>query len=195
MKTRQVFDFDTTPVSLRSACDMRRACSPICASPDDLERLLAVVGLRYEQVLDVHAQLLRICGIERMFGIDERRHAPQLLRFGNDLQRQRRLAGGLGPEDFDDAAARNSADAERVVDADRPGRNGVYRLDGAFLPESHDRALAELLFDLPDGELDGFGTLAVLTVISLNWSLNWSFSWSFSWSFGWHGLLYARSRC
>ena len=33
MKIRQVFDFDTAPVSLRSACDMSRACRPICASP------------------------------------------------------------------------------------------------------------------------------------------------------------------
>src|SRR5258707_176898 len=33
MKIRQVFDFETMPVSLRSACDMRRACRPICASP------------------------------------------------------------------------------------------------------------------------------------------------------------------
>ncbi len=33
MKTRVVFDFEIDAVSLRSACDMRRACSPMCASP------------------------------------------------------------------------------------------------------------------------------------------------------------------
>src|SRR6266576_3721905 len=33
MNTRHVFDFETAPVSFRSACDMSRACSPICASP------------------------------------------------------------------------------------------------------------------------------------------------------------------
>ena len=33
MKIRQVFDFDTIAVSFRSACDISRACKPICASP------------------------------------------------------------------------------------------------------------------------------------------------------------------
>ena len=151
MKMRVVFDFETTPVSLRSACDMRRACRPICASPispsisalgtsaatesttttstlleriedlDDLERLLAVVRLRDEQVVEIDAELLRVLRVERVLGIDERGHAAALLRFGNDLQRERRLAGRLRPEDFDDAAAGQAADAERVVDADGAG--------------------------------------------------------------------------
>ena len=89
---------------------------------DDFERLLAVVGLRDEQVVEVDAQLLRVGGVERVLGVDERRHAAQLLRFGDDLQRERRLARRLRPEDFDDAAARHAADAERVVDADGAGR-------------------------------------------------------------------------
>ena len=91
-----------------------------------------------------------------MLGVDERRHAAELLRLGDDLQRQRGLAGRLRPEDLDDAAARHAADAERVVDADGAGGNGVDRLDGAFLAEAHDRALAELLLDLADGQFDGF---------------------------------------
>ena len=33
MKIRHVFDFETAPVSLRSACDISRACRPICDSP------------------------------------------------------------------------------------------------------------------------------------------------------------------
>ena len=33
MKIRHVFDFETTPVSLRSAWDIRRACRPTCESP------------------------------------------------------------------------------------------------------------------------------------------------------------------
>ena len=96
---------------------------------DDFERLLAVVGLRHEQVVDVDAQLLRVRGVERVLGVDERRHAAELLRFGDHLQRQRRLAGRLRSEDLDDAAARHAADAERVVDADGAGGDGVDRLD------------------------------------------------------------------
>ena len=163
MKMRQVFDFDTTPVSLRSACDISRACRPICASPispsisalrhqrghrvddddvdaaradehlDDLERLLAVVGLRDQQVVEIDAELLRVRRVERVLGVDERRHAAELLRLGNHLQRQRRLARRLRPEDLDDAAARHAADAERVVDADGAGGNRVDRLNGALL--------------------------------------------------------------
>ena len=41
----------------------------------------------------IDAELLRVLRIERMLGIDERRHAAKLLRFGNDLQRQGGLAG------------------------------------------------------------------------------------------------------
>ena len=33
MKIRQVRDFETMPVSLRSACDISRACTPMWLSP------------------------------------------------------------------------------------------------------------------------------------------------------------------
>src|SRR5205807_313496 len=68
-------------------------------------------------------------------------------------------------EDFDDAAARHAANAEREIDADGAGRNGFDRLNGALLSEAHDRAFAELLLDLADGQFDGFLFLAVLTVV------------------------------
>ena len=60
---------------------------------DDLERLLAVVGLRDEEVVEIDAELLGVGGVERVFGVDEGRHAAFLLGFGDDLQRQRGLAG------------------------------------------------------------------------------------------------------
>jgi hypothetical protein len=43
----------------------------------DLERLLAIVRLRNQQVVYVDAQLLRVAGIERMLCIDERGHAAK----------------------------------------------------------------------------------------------------------------------
>ena len=101
-----------------------------------------------------------------MLRVDERRHAAKLLRFRNDLQRQRRLARRLGAEDLDDAAARHAADAERVIDADGAGRNRVDRLDGALLAQAHDRALAELLLDLADGQFDGLEAFLVLAVVA-----------------------------
>src|SRR4029077_4664994 len=93
-------------------------------------------------------ELLRVPCVERMLRVHERRHAAEFLRLRDHLQRQRCLARGFGTEDFDDAAPRYGADAEREVDADGPGRNGVDRLDGPFLAQAHDRALAELLLDL-----------------------------------------------
>src|SRR3989442_12273167 len=38
---------------------------------DDLERLLAVVGLGDEQVLGLHAELARVADVERVLGVDE----------------------------------------------------------------------------------------------------------------------------
>jgi hypothetical protein len=69
-----------------------------------------------------------------VLGVHEGRHAARLLRLGNDLQRQRRLARRLRPEDFDHAAAGHAADAERVVDADGAGRDGFDRGDRPFWP-------------------------------------------------------------
>ncbi len=122
---------------------------------DDLERLLAVVGLRHQQVVDVDAELPGVLRVERVLGVDERRQAAVLLRLGNDLQGQRGLAGRFRPEDLDDATARQAADAERVVDADRAGRDGFHGRDGVALPEAHDGALAKLLLDLADGHVEG----------------------------------------
>ena len=102
-----------------------------------------------------------------MLGVDKRRGATQFLCFRDHLQRERRLAGRLRSENLDHAAARHAADAERVVDADRAGGDGVDRLDRAFLPEAHDGALAELLLDLSEGDLDGLLLFAVLTLVSL----------------------------
>ena len=123
---------------------------------DDLERLLAVVGLRHQQVVDLDAELLGVLGVERVLGVDEGGQAAGALRFGNDLQRQRRLARRLGSEDLGDAAAGQAADAERVVDADGAGRNGLGRGDGVACAEPHDRALAELLLDLAHRNFERF---------------------------------------
>src|SRR5262245_33622644 len=129
---------------------------------DDLERLLAVVGLRDEEVVDVDAQFLRVDRIERVLGVDKRRQAAQFLRFGDHLQRQRRLARRFRPEDFDDTPARQAADPEGEVDGDGAGRNRVDRLNGALLAEAHDRTLAELLLDLANGQVDGPETFLIL---------------------------------
>src|SRR5262249_39681838 len=123
----------------------------------------------------VHAKLLRVGRVQRMFGIHERRNAAQLLRLGDDLKGERGLTRRLRPEDLDDPAARHAADAERVVDADGARRNSVDRLDGPLLPEAHDGALPELFLDLAPRQFDRLHAFAVLTVVSFGgfFNSNW----------------------
>ena len=57
--------------------------------------------------------------------------------------------------DLDDPAARQAADAERQVEAERAGRDGLDLDRAAALAELHDRALAEGSLDLPDRRVQG----------------------------------------
>ena len=161
MKITMQCDLEIEPVSLRSAWLIRRACRPGRLSPispsssargvraatevddehvdgagahqrlGDLERLLAGVGLGDQQIVDVDAELPGVDRVERVLGVDEGADAAALLGLGDDVQRQRRLARGFRPVDLDDAAARQAADAERDVEAERAGRDrlDVDRLD------------------------------------------------------------------
>ena len=120
-----------------------------------LERLLAVVGLRDQQLVDVDADPLRVQRVHRVLGVDERAHAAELLRLGDHVVDQRRLTGGLRAEDLHDAPARDAADAEGEIQRQRAGRD---RLDPDLSPRiahPHDGALAELALDLGQGALQG----------------------------------------
>src|SRR5213594_1462641 len=120
----------------------------------DLERLLAVVRLRDEQVLAPDAELASIVDVERMLRVDEGADAAPLLPLGDQLEGERRLARRLGAVDLDDAAARDAADAERDVEAQRTGGERRDVAGEGRLAEPHDRALAELLLDLAEREVD-----------------------------------------
>ncbi len=78
---------------------------------------------------------------------------PRFLRLGDDGERERRLAGGFRAEDLHDAAAREAADAERAVDEEVAGRDDLD-VDVRVLAQAHDRAVAEVLVDLLDGEVE-----------------------------------------
>ena len=178
------------PVSLRSACDISRACRPELhlahlafdlglgrqrrhrvddhdvdragahQHVGDLQRLLAGVGLRHQQILHVDAELLGVGRIERVLGIDERRRAAAALHFGDHLQRQRGLARGFRAVDLDHAAARQAADAERDIQSERAGGHRFDVIGRRGIAQPHDRALAELLLDL--AECGGERLLAIL---------------------------------
>ena len=122
----------------------------------DLERLLAVVRLRDQQVVDVDADGLGVDGVHGVLGVDERRLAAELLRLGDEVVDHGRLARGLRTEDLDDAAARDAADAEGDVERQRAGGHELHVVADRVVAETHDAALAELAVDLGDGGLEGF---------------------------------------
>src|ERR1041384_7211570 len=113
----------------------------------DLERLLAGVGLGDEQVFGLDAELGGVGDVERVLRVDEGGGAADLLHLGDDLEGQGRLARGLRTVDLDHPAARQAADAEGEVQAERARGHHVDIPDRRVV-HLHDRALAELLLDL-----------------------------------------------
>ena len=114
----------------------------------DLEGLLTGVRLRHEEIVHVDAELGRVERIERVLGIDEGGGAAEFLHLGHDVQRERGLARGFGAEDFDDAAARQAADAECEIEAQRAGRHDVDVALRVGVAHAHDGPAAELFLDL-----------------------------------------------
>jgi hypothetical protein len=96
-----------------SASTISSACSPVS-------------GWLISSSCRVDAQLLRVLGVQRVFGVDEGAHAAELLHLGDDLQRQRGLARRFRAVDLDHPAARQAAHAQRDV---QPQRAGGHDLD------------------------------------------------------------------
>ena len=131
----------------------------------DLERLLAGVGLRDEQVVDVDADLAGVLGVHRVLGVDEGADAAAALGLGDHVVDEGRLARALRPEDLDDASARQPADPEREVEHERAGRDRSD-LHLGLVAHLHDRALAELTLDLPEGDVESFLAIHLSLLLS-----------------------------
>jgi len=71
---------------------------------DDLEGLLAGVGLGDEEVVHVHPELPGVLDVEGVLGIDVGRHPARLLDVGHQVEAERGLAGRLGAVDLRDPA-------------------------------------------------------------------------------------------
>ena len=122
-------------------------CAGTHQSLADFKRLLAGIGLRDEQRVDVHAERLCIYRIQCVLNVDKNRFAAALLGLGDDVQRNGGFTGGFRPEDLNDSALGNTADSQSMVEQQRAGRN-CLDVERAVLPELHHRTLAELAFDL-----------------------------------------------
>ncbi len=116
----------------------------------DLERLLARIGLGDQQLVDIDAELLGIAGVERVLGVDEGASSPGALRLGDDVERQGRLARAFRSVNLDDATARQAADTEGDIEAERAGRDHLDIGNALARAQFHDRALAESAFDLAE---------------------------------------------
>ena len=83
-----------------------------------------------------------------MLGIDKGADAAFLLGFGHDLQSERGFARRFRAINLDDAPARQTADAQRDIQAQGARGNGLDVHDAVVGAEPHDRALAVELVDL-----------------------------------------------
>ena len=94
-----------------------------------------------------------------MLGVHKRRHAAALLRFGNHVEGYGRLPTRFGPENLNHPATRKSAHTQRRVKRNRPRGDHLDGDERVLGPQAHDRALAELLFDLAQGHVNGLAAL------------------------------------
>src|SRR5467141_1319546 len=157
---RHVLDLETAPVSFRSACDMSRACSPICASPisPSISAFGTSAATESTTTTSTPPDRIRTSTISSacspLSGCDT-----------NRLSRSTPSFWAYAASSACSASARDAADAQRVVDADRARGNRIDRLNRALLAQAHDGPLAELLLDLTNGQLHGLGTFAVHPVV------------------------------
>ena len=121
----------------------------------NFEGLLSGIGLRDQELVNIHTQCFCIIGIQRVLRIHKRGDSAVGLGVGNRVEGECGFTRGLGAINLDDAAARQTADAERDIESNRTGgnnRNG-WPLVRA---ESHDRPFSKLAINLRESRLKGF---------------------------------------
>src|SRR5215203_2064402 len=126
-----------------------------------LQGLFAVVRLGEVEILEVDADGLGVARVDGVLGVDESGEATRLLRFGDDVQGEGRLAAGLGAEDLDDTTPGYAAYAAGEVECQGAGRDGGD-LRTVLVAHAHDRTLPELPLYLGDG---GIYSLALIQCI------------------------------
>src|SRR5215472_7466633 len=125
-------------------------CSGADQRVRDLERLLSGIRLGNQQLVNVNPELSRIGRVEGVLRVDEGASAASALSLGNHMQSERSLTGAFRSVNLDNAAARQSADTERDIEAQRACGNHLGFCCGFARSEFHDRALAKGAFDLSE---------------------------------------------
>ncbi len=88
----------------------------------DLHGFFTRAGLADQQSVQLNTDLLGPTWIEGMLGVDDGRDTSGGLCLPANVECERRLAAGLGPEDFDDASARHALTAQSDVQERLPVR-------------------------------------------------------------------------
>ena len=88
-----------------------------------------------------------------MFDVNKRGQAAAFLRLRNDRERERCFSRRFRTEHFNDATARESADAQSAIDQDVAGRDDI-NVDDLFGTQAHDRAFAVVFGNLLNGEVE-----------------------------------------
>ena len=96
----------------------------------------------------------------RIFGVGES-DAETRVKDLIDAQGDGRLAGGFGPEDLDDAALGDAAHAQRRVEHQAARGDDLDVVELALGAQLHQRALAKLLFNARQGDLERLFLLVV----------------------------------
>ena len=126
----------------------------------DLQRLLAGIRLGDQHVLHIDAQRLGIGGIQRVLGVHEGHLTAHLLGLGQHMKGQRGLTGGFRAVDLHHAATGQAADAQRQIQRQRTGGDGLH-IGHVAVAIAHDGALAIHLLDLLHSGLDRFFLIRV----------------------------------
>ena len=120
---------------------------------DDLQGHLTGIGLGDQQVFDVHPEGRGIDRIQGVLGIHERRHAAPFLHLGDGMEGERGLAGALRSVDLHHPPLGVPA-SEGEIQGEGAG---VDRFDPhpGGIPQTHDRPLAEIAFNLGEHQAQG----------------------------------------
>src|SRR6056297_4234423 len=100
-----------------------------------------------------------------MFGIDEGTNPALFLLLGHAMQREGGLARAFRPINLDHPSLWDTTDSERDIEPNRPGGGRLDICDRIVAAHLHDRALAELPFDLGEGAVERLLLVRVALVI------------------------------
>ena len=119
---------------------------------DDLQRLLGRIRLRDEERVDLDAAACRVGWVQGVFHVDVGSGPTQLLTLSDDVVAEGGLARRLRAENLGDAAFGDAPDAERKIQGDAAGGNGVHFHALVHFAQPHDGAMTKLSFNLAESQ-------------------------------------------